>query len=293
MTLAKGLDYGLLAWLGGWALWALRALWRRGILDAPLLVLLGLTAGLPHLLLRFVRDPVHLLPLGIAVALAAALLVLDARMRPRAWAARANRLGTTLLAVLGPGALAWFLWLYGPTAGAMTYYSHGDDWLIYQVLARRIFLTGDWLDAADGVWHMQPLYRYVVAWCHALFGQSSAAQDLLDVWSALGAAALCAAMARALGLRVWAALGAAALFAAAEFLGPFRHHLGRGLQEHLGMLGVMATAWAVLRARGMRGEGAGAAAAGLLAVLAYWTRQDHLGVLAALGLLVLDRKSVV
>jgi hypothetical protein len=286
LILAKVLDYGLLAWLGAWVAWALRALWRRGILDAPLLGLLALAAGLPHLLLRLVRDPVHLLPLGIALALAAAGLLLDARLRPRAWATRGSSLGMTVLAVLGPGTLAWFLWLYGPAAGAMTLYSRGDDWLTYQVLARHIFLKGDWWDAAHGVWYSQPLYRYIVGVLHALFGQSPAAQNMLDVWSALGSASLLAALAGGLGTRPVLALLAAWLYLLPEFLGPFRFHIGRGLQEHLAMLFMMLTALAVARWSHL-GLG-GAMLAGLVAALGYWVRQDHLGVLAGLGVLCVE-----
>ncbi len=286
LALAKAINYGFLAWLTGWAFWALGALWRRRIVDAWLVLLMALTAGLPHLLVRHISDPVHLLPLAAAAVLASAGLALDAGLRPAAWAPRAGRPGLTVLAVLGPGVLAWFLWLYGSEAGAMTFYSQGDDWLTYQNLARRIFLTRDWLDAADGVWHMQPIYRYVVGALHTLFGQSAAAQNLLDVWSALGTAAVTTAVARLLGLGTWPALLAGFLFLAPELLGPFRYHLGRGLQEHLGMFAVIATAWAVLRA-GTKGFW-GALLAGGAAVLAFWVRQDHLGVLASLGLFCLE-----
>ena len=58
------------------------------------------------------------------------------------------------------------------------------------MFARKIFVEGEWLNAGEGVFIMNPLYRYFVGFYHWLFGQSAFAQHMADVWCILGAATL-------------------------------------------------------------------------------------------------------
>jgi len=283
--LARAGELGLGLLLAAWGVAALRAQWRRGRCD-PRLAGVALAVGLtPWLLGRLGWGPDPVWRAGAGAVLGLGLLWLDAWRRPEVWHGRRNGLGLVVLMALGPGTLAAFLGLWDSHLGVMRFFHPGDDWTSYQNVAREIFLGGDWLDRAHPVWHLQPLYRYLVGTMHALGGQATLAQDLLDVWSALGGIALTAALGARLGLTPLWSLGAALLVALPEFAGPFRHHLGRGLQEHAAMLAMLLAAWAAARlAQGWRW----ALAAGMLAALAYWLRQDHLGVLAGLGFLGLE-----
>ncbi len=284
-VLARLTELGLAGLLGLWSWTTWRGLRRRGLGDARLAGV-ALAAGLASWLAWRVGwgpDPVW--RAGCGAVLALFLLLLDAWRRPAVWRERRGGLGLVILAALGPGLLAAFLGLWADHLGVMRFFHPGDDWTSYQNVAREIFLGGDWLDRARPVWHLQPLYRYLVGGLHALTGQSTLAQDLLDVWSALGGIALTAALGARLGLSPAWALGAALLMALPEFSGPFRHHLGRGLQEHAAMLAMLLATWAAARlAEGWRWV----LVAGLLAAVAYWLRQDHLGVLAGLGFLGLE-----
>ena len=280
---ARAADAGLLLWLATWALMAAWRLWQQGVLDW---ISGGLALAawlLPDRLHGLLPDPAKLLPLGGALVAASAALALAAW-----WQGRRRDLaapGLRLALVLAAGMLPYFLELWGSQVGRMHFYSLGDDWHTYQSFARAIFVGGDWWHQAQGVFTYQPMYRYVVGLLHTLFGQSPLAQNLLDVWAVLGGAGLLAALGAALGLRPAWALAGAGLYVAGEMLGPFRHHLGRGLQEHAAMLAMMLAAWAA--ARGRQGGWGRALGAGLLAALAYGLRQDHVGVLAGLGLLAL------
>lgn len=278
-VLTRLAELGLAGLLGLWTWATLGDLRRRGLGEARL-VGVALTAGLtPWLAMRWGWGPDPAWRAGCGAVLGLLLLWLDAWRRPEVWHARRHGLGLVVLVALGPGLLVAFLGLWADHLGVMRFFHPGDDWTSYQNVAREIFLGGDWLDRARPIWHLQPLYRYLVGGLHALTGQSTLAQDLLDVWSGLGGVALTAALGARLGLSPAWALGAALLTALPEFTGPFRHHLGRGLQEHAAMLALLLTAWTVARLTdGWRWL----LAAGMLAALAYWLRQDHLGVLAAL-----------
>lgn len=283
--LARAGELGLALFLAAWGWSAGRELRRRGLLDARLAGI-ALLAGLtPFLLLRLGWGPDAAWRSGSGVVLGLGLMLADAGLRPGLWRERLDGLGLAVLLVAGPGLVGAFLTGWDSHLGTMELFALGDDWTSYQNAARDIFLGGDWLDRARRVWHLQPLYRYVVGGLHALTGQSTLGQDMLDVWSGLGAAGLTAALAARLGLGpVWALL-AALMFALPEFWGPFRHHLGRGLQEHAATLAMLLAAWTVLRLA--RGWG-WALAAGLAAAVGYWLRQDHLGVLAGLAGLALE-----
>lgn len=283
--LARAGELGMLLFLAVWACAGLYAQHQRGLFDRRLAGVALAAWLIPWLLgrLGWGLDPAW--RAGAGVVLGLGLLLLDAGRRPEVWRARSDGLGLVVLLALGPGILATFLGAWDVHLGVMRFFHPGDDWTSYQNLAREIFLGGDWLDRARPVWHLQPIYRYLVGALHALGGQATLAQDLLDVWSALGAAALVAALGPRLGLSPAWSLGAVLFFALPEFWGPFRHHLGRGLQEHAAMLALLLAAWA---ARDLARGWAWVLAAGLLAALGYWLRQDHLGVLAGLAGLALE-----
>tara|TARA_B100001123_G_scaffold378377_1_gene446441 strand:- start:1671 stop:2450 length:780 start_codon:yes stop_codon:yes gene_type:complete len=69
-------------------------------------------------------------------------------------------------------------------------------------------------------------------------------------------------------------------------IGGFRYHIGRGLVETLAMILMLFAAWFLFRARG--GDARWIAIATFFAILAYWYRQDHIGVIAGLAFLTLE-----
>jgi hypothetical protein len=191
--------------------------------------------------------------------------------------------GLVVLAALGPGLFAHHLLDWWHLAPRFTLYRVGDDHLTYQRLAQYIVCHRDWLQFEQSpVLTCQPLYRYVVAALHAVFGQSSLAQKLLDVWAVVGAAGVTAVLARRWGLGLVWCLAVPAVYLWHLLNDRFLFLIGAGLQEYAAMLFMVLTAWAM-------GERKGGPPpvwrAGLLGVLALWLRQDHLLGLAALVLL--------
>lgn len=273
-------DGAALMFLAAWGAWAGREAGRRGLLDPALLA-----ASLLGLVLPWLGRS---LGLGVNAALIAGLglplglLGWLAARHPRLATAWGGGLGRVVLLALGPGLLGHFLLTWWHQAGQATLLSYGHDFGVYQLYAHKMAVEGDWWLRYMQFLHFQPLYPYVVSLLHVFFGQSLLAQNLLDVWAALGAAALLPILTQRLGGTAARGLAASVVYLTVE-LGPgFAAHLGRGLQEHTAMLLLMLTALAATSARDRSWPWA--AAAGLLAMLTYLLRQDYAGALAGLGL---------
>ena len=153
-------------------------------------------------------------------------------------------------------------------------------------MARDIVVGGDLWHSQNLVLVYQPLYRYFVGILHLFFGQSPVAQHLLDVWALLGASGIIVSLSRRMGLNPTFAFISSWLYLLPSFGGAFRHRIGEGLQEHTAMLFLMLTAWVVSRSRiNALGQ---ALLAGLLVMIGFWLRMDHLGVLAGVGFLIVS-----
>lgn len=279
--LARLFDAGLLCFLLAWVGWALAWGRERGLLSPCLLVASGLGLVLPWVLRGLGLEGHAALICGLAGPLA--FSAWQCARQPELARAWAPALGWVALLALGPGLLGHFALDWWPRAGQATLLSYADDFGVYQLYAHRIAVQGDWWLRYMQFLHFQPLYPYLVALLHFFFGQSMMAQNLLDVWAALGAAALLPILACRLGATPARGLVASLIYLAVE-LGPdFAWHLGRGLQEHTAMLFLLLTALAATRASGRAWTSA--LAAGLLALLTYLLRQDYAGALAGLGLL--------
>lgn len=279
--LARAVDWGLGLWFVGWLVWALAGLYRKVVLS-PSVATAAITGLIVWWLLpRMGHDPLFV-PHGAAFAALGVLTVLSFRKQ----AAESPSPGLAVLLSIGPLLLLHFGQQWAAEAGRFSIYSMGDDWLTYQRHASDIVMGQDYLMAKrQPILYEQPLYRYVTALFHFFFGQSTMAQNFLDVWSAIGGAGLVAALAVRLGAPTAWAFMAAWLYVNFELGDRFLLHIGRGLQEHSAMLLMLLAAWAALRARAQRGL-AWAAMAGLFAMAGFWLRMDHLGVLAGLGLLM-------
>ena len=166
-------------------------------------------------------------------------------------------------------------------------WSQGDDWTSYQNFAYKIVVDGEWLSAGEGVFTMQPLYRYFVGFYHLLFGQSAFVQRMADVWCILGAATLIACLIVRFRLPAFIAFFSSIAYLMANLIGTFRYRIGEGLVENHAMIFMMLAVWFLYRSR----EGAGynrIILATLFGIIGYWMRQDHLGAIAGLAFIALE-----
>lgn len=156
--------------------------------------------------------------------------------------------------------------------GRFTVYS-ADDWLTYQVAGYRIVFGGYWLEGGTPAFDYQPLYRWMTGGLHVVFGDSSVGEVFSDAAWLLVGALLAFHLTRARAGFRWG-VAAAALTLATFTIGTSWYFLGRGLSE------IAAAGWAflamfyMLRAR--LGRIRASLSAGLLAVLLFYTRLNHL-----------------
>ncbi|MBI4768088.1 MAG: hypothetical protein HY787_26420, partial [Deltaproteobacteria bacterium] len=287
-ALARAVDWGLVLFFISWGAWAIRRYWQ-GKGSSFFLGLGALGIPLPWLIQKLsypmINDPTWRIYLALSVSLLGFGLIAWSFFRFEFREPKRRELGILYLLIIGPGILTFFMIQWWPEIGRMTFFSLGDDWTTYQNMAREIVVGRDPWHRQNSVLAYQPLYRYVVGLLHLFFGQSPVAQYLLDVWAVLGASVIIITLSLRMGLNPPFALIASWLYLMPALGGAFRHHIGRGLQEHTAMLLVMLTAWVVSRNR-VESLG-GAIMAGFLAMIAFWLRMDHLGVLAGVGLLVI------
>lgn len=200
--------------------------------------------------------------LGALVLFAGAIIPVSARLR--------NSFGAFLL--IGVPWLAFIAALSAQQVGRFTLYSDGDDWLTYQVASHRIYFQGYWLEGGNAVFDFQPFYRWMTGALHLVFGDSSVGELYWDASCLLMGALLAFHLARAFsGFRV--GLLAAGAVLATMTIGTPWYFLGRGLSE------IAAAGWAFLAMffllRGRRGSAGWALAAGVAAVLMFYTRLNH------------------
>ena len=246
----------VIAIVGSMAMHAYRALQPSMVMltGAAVMVMLAAVAGIaPQQGVQRMAG----LVLFIAIAVPAA-----SRLR--------NLRGAMLL--IGLPWLAFIAALSISQAGIFTLYSY-DDWLTYQVASHRIYFQGYWLEGGNEVFDFQPFYRWMTGAIHLVFGDSSVGELYWDAACVLIGALLAFHLARGLaGFRF--ALAAAAATIATMTLGTPWYFLGRGLSE------IAAAGWAFLAMffllRGRRGSTAWPLAAGVLAVLMFYTRLNHL-----------------
>lgn len=278
-------DLGVGGLLLLWCAAALRTLWRSRVLG-PAEATVAVAGTLLALSLpRFGFDPTGRVQLAVALGLTGLFWLAWVWVGPGR-AAALSELPRRLLVVAGAPLLAFFARLWWDDIGRVSWMTSYDDWTMYQIFAREIFVEGDvWGAQNHPVWVYQPLYRYLVGALHALFGASVVAQRFVDVWAVVAAAAVSAVYARH-----WTGSGRFALLAAYLYLGcelgwQFTAHIGLGMTEHTALLFLMLSAWAVPRSGSPR---AGAVLwAGLLGAVCVLVRMDFLPAVLALALVPL------
>lgn len=167
-------------------------------------------------------------------------------------------------------------------AGKFSFYHGGDDQWTYQRFAYRIFLQGYWVEGGTPTFWFQPGYRWIAGAMHMVFGDSSIGEFYLD-----GAGLLLlvlfayAATRRIAGFR-WG-LAAAGLAFTLIVQGPPWRYWGVGLSENVAAGFIYGGALAAMFAGAWRLR----LLAGVLALLGFYTRLNHLPLALAIAMFAL------
>ena len=289
------LDGGIILFLLAWANWIARLFIEKGILNWPfaicglLLTCLPIaTASLLGESFKILRlsNPGNVNHLGILSVVAGTSFLTWVWRKKDFRNFHADRIVQSVFLFFGPAILFFFSKKWWPSLGHWKNWGTGDDWTSYQMFARKIVVEGEWLNAGEGVFIMQPLYRYFVGFYHWLFGQSAFVQHMADVWCVLGATVLLASWAVKLRLSALIILIANTIYLAIILMGTIRYHIGRGLIEHHAMIFMVLAGWFLYGAR--EGNFLRIVGAGICGVIGYWLRQDHLIVIAMLVFFIIE-----
>jgi hypothetical protein len=160
-----------------------------------------------------------------------------------------------------------------PAIGRFVLYESGSDFWMFQRYAYRIVMQGHWLEGGSATFWFQPLYRWIVAALHAVFGDSSVGEWLWDGGCLLAGSLLAFKVAERCGGFRWG-IAAAVLPLAVVAVGTPGYLIGRGLGE-ITSAGFLSVA-ALCAMRSRHGSIAAAVAAGVFATLAVYTRLNNL-----------------
>lgn len=162
--------------------------------------------------------------------------------------------------------------------GRFSLYSPGDDFWTFQRLAYRIFLQGYWLQGGEITFWFQPGYRWIAGAWHMVFGDSSLGEFFWDGACLLAIALFVhEATRRFAGFR-WGLAGAVTALTVI-MQGPTWGFWGLGLSENAGAGFICMAALTAMNAR----RWPAMAAAGGLAVLAFFTRPNSLPIALAVA----------
>lgn len=203
-----------------------------------------------------------------AVMAVSVLLVIGGRMQ--------NARGVFLL--IGLPWLAYVAAVSAPQIGRWTLYGVGNDNFQFQRFAYRIFMQQYWLEGGQVTFWNQPLFRWIAGALHMVFGDSSVGEAY---WDAAGALVLSIFAYRVLAalLGFTPGLIAAVISMAMFLLGPALQFVGFGLSEISSAAFIYLAACFAMRNR----NAMDAMAAGVFAVLGFYTRLNNLPMAAAVA----------
>ena len=261
------------AWVTFALAFALLGLWLfdalRRVADGPLIAWsAGASAAIAGLTLAMPVSRWHYVIAGLLLACA---LPVGRRVR--------NLRG--LFWLVGVPWLTFVVVLAWPQIGRITFYGVGNDFWRFQRWAYRIYLQGYWLEGGEPTFWFQPLHRWTVGALHVVFGDSSVGEFYWDGACLLIMAVFSYELTRRFAGFRWgvaAAVASLALFLA----GPGYVFIGRGLSEITSAGFVYLAALVALRSR--HGSWRTAVLAGVLAVLALYTRLNNAPMAAAVVL---------
>jgi len=289
------IDGGVIIFLLVWAAWVARLLLEENILTWPLAIFSMAAICIPFILapflaniLKVVRlsDPTSISYLGVSNVIAGTGFLIWVWWRKDSRNFHAERIVQSVFLFFGPSILFYFSIKWWSSLGQWHNWSVGNDWVSYQVFARKIVVEGNWLNAGEDIFVLQPLYRYFVGIYHWLFGQSAFVQHMADVWSVLGVATLLAGLAIKIRLSALTAFAASIIYLMIIFIGSFRYHIGRGLSEYHAAIFMVLAIWFLYQAR--EGSFFKIILASFSGVIGYWIRQDHLIIITMLVFFIVE-----
>ena len=294
-TLSMITDGGIIIFLLAWIVWMAGSLVQLKILNIPFAVFSGSAIVISFLMVPVFAymfqvvglfDPTTASYLGLSITMAGTGFLIWVLWKKDLRNFQADRIVPSVLLFFGPALLLFFVNREWSVTGQWANWGAGDDWTSYQFFARKIVVEGEWLNAGEGVFIMQPFYRYFVGVYHWLFGQSAFVQHMADVWCVLGATIILASLANKLRLSAFIIFIACGIYLVINLIGAFRYHIGISLVENHAMILMMLAAWLLYKAReGGRGR---IVLAALFGSLGFWTRLDHLGAIAGLAFLAFE-----
>jgi Dolichyl-phosphate-mannose-protein mannosyltransferase len=160
-----------------------------------------------------------------------------------------------------------------PAIGQFTLYAWGNDWWSFQRYAYRIVLQGYWLEGGSPTFWFQPLYRWIAALLHVVFGDSSVGETYWDGACLLAGALFSFQVVRRYAGWRWGLIAAAATLSV-FILSNERVFLGLGLGEISSAGLIYLAASFVMRSRHRRFRWA--VAGGVVATLGFYTRLNNL-----------------
>lgn len=294
-VLSRVVDIGIILFLLIWLGWAARGLVREDILNGPLaafsLLAISMSLSLTDVFDQVLKviglvDPTTASYLGMSITVAGLGFLFWVWWQKDYRNFQPDRVALSVFLLFGSALLVYFSRKWWFSLGQWNLWGVGDDWLSYQFFARKIVVEGEWLRAGEGVFTMRALYRYFVGIYHWLFGQSAFAQHMADVWCVLGATLLLVRWIVERRLSSIVAFIVASVYLAINLIGAFRYHIGRGLVENHAMIFMLLAAWFLFRSRA--GGRMTIFWATFFGILAYWTREDHLGAIAGLVFLAYE-----
>jgi hypothetical protein len=289
------IDIGIIVFLILWTAWATRLMIHRQILNLPLAVFSASVICIsifmaPVFAYMFQRvglvDPTNASYLGLSILISGMGYLLWVYWAKDFRNFEADQITLSVFLLFGPALLLFFANLWFSILGQWKEWGTGDDWTSYQYFARKIVVEGEWLNAGEGLFIMQPLYRYFVGVYHWLFGQSAFAQHMADVWCVLGAVTLIASLAVKLRLSALIVFISSIVYLIPVLVGAIRYHIGRGLIEHHAMIFMVLAGWLLYGAR--QGNFLRIIGAGICGVIGYWLRQDHLFIITMLVFFIIE-----
>lgn len=289
-------DGGIIIFLMLWIFSTANYMIQRQVLNAPLFIASILAVSTSYVMapffsnaLEFVGlwDPTRLSYLGIVILITGIGFLFCTQLKKDHRNFQADRIIPSVFLLFAPSLLFYTSNKWWFSLGQMREWGVGNDWMSYQMFARRIVVEGRWLDAGEvGPFLMQPLYRYFVGIYHWLFGQSSFVQHMADVWCVLGATILITGFAIKFRLSPVVIFSIGIAYLSTNLIGAYRYHIGKGLVENHAMIFMLLAAWFLYAVR--EGGTRRIVLATLFGIFGYWMRQDHLGAVAGLAFLMLE-----
>jgi hypothetical protein len=167
-----------------------------------------------------------------------------------------------------------------PLIGHFTMYESGNDYWTFQRHAYRIFLQGYWLEGGEKTFWFQPLYRWIAALLHAVFGDSSVGEWYWDGACVLTMALFAFRSTKAFAGFRWG-LASGVLTLAMFTMSVFWGFIGVGLSEISSAGLVYGAALLAMKSRHRRWRLG--IAAGVVATLAFYTRLNNAPMAAAVA----------